>query len=77
MTRKQKWYVGIETSSGCNVYRAFRAFSDPTPESHGNHYAACIGPFTSKRGALWAVKHGAGNPHFQHVTDAERLSKLF
>jgi hypothetical protein len=35
-----------------------------------------IGPFVTKRAALWAEKYGLNNPHFQHVRDAERLSRL-
>jgi len=40
-------------------------------------YLAVVGPFKTKRGALWAVKYGKDNPHFATVNDAERLAKIF
>jgi hypothetical protein len=48
----------------------------PTVEKWGARYGAIIGPYKTKRAALWAVKHGKGNPHFQHVNDAERIASL-
>jgi len=65
-----KWYVGIAATT--RAYIAFRASDTPT-EASG--YLAVIGPFKTKRGALWAEKYGRSNPHFQHVDDAERYAK--
>jgi hypothetical protein len=49
--------------------------STPTESMYGAEYFAFTGPFRTKRAALWALKYGENNPHFQHVNDAERLSK--
>ena len=52
--------------------------SHGTPERgdfDDDRYTCVVGPFKTKRAALWAEKHGYNNPHFQHVNDAERLSK--
>jgi len=48
---------------------------EPTFKNAGYRYAAVIGPFKTKRAALWTEKYGHNNPHFQHVQDAERLSR--
>ena len=66
-----KWYVGCYHGER----EAFRYATNPTGESHGDLYGAVIGPFKTKRAALWAAKYGRGNPHFRHVDDAERLSR--
>ena len=65
-----RWYVG-HTGTG------LEAFSSPvTPTATLTpQYGAVVGPFRTKRAALWAEKHGYLNPHFQHVNDAERLSR--
>jgi len=67
---KRKWYVGIVKDH----YEAFHATEKPEPGDYIYH--AVIGPFVTKRAAIWAEKHGYNNPHFQHVRDAERISKL-
>jgi hypothetical protein len=53
----------------------FSSNTPPTQKSHGHLYNAVTGPFKTKRAADWAVKN-QGNPHFHHVNDAEKLSKL-
>ena len=50
--------------------------STPTEKSYGGKYFAVVGPFRTLRAATWAVKHGKNNPHFQHVNDAEKISKI-
>jgi hypothetical protein len=72
----QHWYVGI-SALDCK-YVAFRA-DVPDADLYGRYkdlYIALIGPFRTKRGAIWAAKYGKGNPHFQHVNDAEKLATL-
>ena len=69
-----RYYVGCTTEG---YYEVFRATSTPTRESHGNKYAAVIGPFDTKRGAVFMAKYGKGNPHCQCVADAERLGKRY
>jgi len=68
---KQKWYVGINDGK----YEAFRTPTEPTRKTHSFLYAAVIGPFRTKRAAMWAEKNGNMNPHFYGVNDAERLSR--
>jgi hypothetical protein len=66
----KRWYVGIAATT--RAYTAFLASNAPTEVSG---YLYVIGPFKTKRGALWAEKYGKDNPHFQHVNDAERYAK--
>ena len=68
-----KIYVG-RTSDKREVFRC--AFT-PTFDSHGDKYAAVIGPFRTMRGAKFMAEYGAGNPHIYHVDDAERIAKLY
>ena len=68
----RKWYVGHNPKA----LTAFTADFEPTRETHGSIYSAVIGPFRTKRAALWAEQYGMGNPHFRHVEDAERHSRI-
>lgn len=70
-----KWYVGIERET--LNYVAFKSTLTPTEQSHGEIYAGVIGPFVTKRAAMFTEKYGQGNPHIQHVNDAERLAKRY
>lgn len=70
---RRRNYVGIVRSSGS--YEVFKSESDPTEETHGHLYTYVIGPFQTRRGADFMAKYGRGNPHLQHVSDAERLAK--
>lgn len=69
---RSKWYVGHCTGK----LKAFSAINLPTEATHGDLYKAVIGPFKTKRAALWTEQYGQNNPHFQHVNDAERLSQV-
>ena len=71
MTRKH--YVGLTRMS--DRFQYFTSMEEPTFKNAGCRYAAVIGPFKTKRAALWTEKYGHNNPHFQHVQDAERLSR--
>jgi len=77
----RKWYVGIVRGDyhhkeiRCH-YEAFHDSKKPDHKATGWKYAAVIGPFETMRAALWAEKYGRNNPHFQHVRDAERISKI-
>lgn len=70
---KAYWFVG---HTGVEL-KAFKASKTPTTETHGSQFSAIVGPFNTKRGALWAERYGYKNPHFRHVADAERLAKIF
>lgn len=70
----KKWYLGHSLTN--YMTEAFQFDREPTIGTHGNIYAAVIGPFRTKRAAKWAEKHGFMNPHFQTVEDAERLCRL-
>jgi hypothetical protein len=69
-----RFFVGIDRLTG--DYKAFRFHKPPTQANCGDLFAAVIGPFNTRRAAEWAAKYGRGNPHFQHVRDAERLCKF-
>lgn len=68
-----KWYVGANGAARV----AFKADVLPTRESHGAQYGAVIGPFRTKRGAMFHAAFGAANPHVQHVNDAERIARKY
>jgi len=72
-THYTKQYVGIRLVDG--QYERFTSEGTPVRETHGNTYAAVIGPFRTVRGARFMVHYGKSNPHVQHVNDAERLAK--
>ena len=63
------WYVGHN-----NGLTAFSSKVEPTQKTHGQQFAAVVGPM-SKRAAKWAEKYGYLNPHFRTTEDAERLSR--
>jgi len=71
--RKWKFYVGCKQDYS---YEYFRSEFEPTEKNCGHIYRYVIGPFKTKRAALWAEKYGKNNPHFCHVEDAERLAKI-
>ncbi len=68
---KERIYLGV---SGCRPREVFRYKGTPTQESHGDRYAAVIGPFRTMRAARFMAECGQGNPHLQTVADAERLA---
>ena len=70
-----KWYVGIHRLKPHNRF-TFTTATPPTPEDYP-HFTAVIGPFVTKRGAIFMRDYGQGNPHCQHVADAEKLAKKF
>lgn len=72
MPNKRKPYVGIGKDGN---YYGFSSVETPTRETTPE-FIAVIGPFRTRRARLWAIKYGKGNPHFHHVNDAERLSKV-
>jgi hypothetical protein len=64
-------FVGLKAGTPRQVFRAVR----PPKESElGNQFDAVMGPFVTRRGAFFYAQHGEGNPHVQHVSDAERIS---
>ena len=69
---KMKWYVGMIKGE---LVR-FRSELTPEETKWGQVYNAVIGPFRTKRAALWAEKYGYMNHHFYNVKDAEKLSRM-
>ena len=63
---KEKWYVGIKYRSRT----AFRTATEPTQQTHGSCYTAVIGPFRTKRAALFL----RDNPYCESVFHAEKLA---
>jgi len=72
--RKRKWYVGRDKAW---TYRAFSLAYRPTERKQGRRWVYVIGPFRTKRAALWVERFGELNPHFRSVEDAEQLARLF
>jgi len=71
--KRARIYVGCKQNNRI----LFRSILTPTEETHGNLYAAVIGPFSTHKGAQFMAKFGAGNPHCQCVADAEHLAKWY
>lgn len=67
---KAHWYVGLMT--GARV--VFKQETQPVREQC--MYDACIGPFSTKRGALFMANFGQGNPHCRDVREAEKLGLM-
>jgi len=65
-------YVGCKESKR----EVFTSKTVPTEKSHGIKYAAVVGPFHTRRGAIFMRDHGADNPHVLCVQDAERIAAL-
>jgi hypothetical protein len=55
----------------------FRSETTPTFATHGDRFAAVVGPFRTKRGAAFMRDYGSGNPHCRCVSEAEKLGKLY
>lgn len=74
MARKRfKFYVG--RWSGANGFRGcnwFASETPPTAEVYGKLYSAIIGPFKTKRGAIYMQN----NPSTPDVETAERYAKM-
>ena len=70
-----RYYVGLRHGVGKGKRVVFRSAVTPTIKSHGQRYAAVIGPFRTKRAAVMMATFGSGNPHLQTVLDAERMAK--
>lgn len=64
-----RYYVGHRADAKV----VFQASTPPTATEYPE-YAAVVGPFHTKRAALWAASQH-NNPHYQTVADAERLSR--
>ena len=69
----KRYYVGRKHGHIGSV--VFTAETTPTEQTHGDKFAAVIGPFKTRRGAQFCALFGQGNPHIQTVNDAERLAK--
>jgi hypothetical protein len=72
MSKRNQIWVGCKLGGR----EVFRNPTTPTPESHGEKFAAVIGPFRTIRGAAWMAHptRGRDNPHCRTVADAERLA---
>jgi hypothetical protein len=75
MSWRLSWMRWVSSNAG--KMELFSSASEPTSASHGDRFAACIGPFRTKRGAVFMARHGLGNPHCVTVADAERLAKKY
>lgn len=71
---KRRFWVGYR--KGDYKMIQFVSLTTPTPDSHPE-YSAVIGPFLTKRGALFMAEYGDNNPHCITVQDAERLGKKY
>ena len=69
---RAKWYVGFIVGG---KREAFSSIDTPTYASHPMYFAV-MGPFRTKRGALYQEAHGSSNnPHLQTVSETEYYAK--
>ena len=68
-----KWYLGINGQAR----KVFKAAMTPTQESHGEQFNTVVGPFRTKRGAMFTAAFGHNNPHIRTTADAERISRKY
>jgi hypothetical protein len=69
----KRWYMGYASRGASQPLRQVFA-SDHAPTADGHpEYAAVVGPFRTKRAAVYMAESGQGNPHLQTVDDAERI----
>lgn len=54
----------------------FYSAQPPTKESHGQRFAAVIGPFKSRVGASYYARYGRGDARLCTADDVERLARL-
>ena len=79
---RARWWVGYPAHrayplAGQPWAVAFKSAAVPTPDSHGALYAGVMGPFDTKRAALFYVRCGLGNPHTCTVADCERIARSY
>jgi hypothetical protein len=65
----KRYYLGL----GATCREVFQSEETPTANAYPQ-YLAVIGPFRTRRGAVFMRDYGKGNPHCQCVADAERLA---
>ena len=71
---QNRWYIGCRMDY-CTGDYSYHAFTNATtPQKDDNGFTYVVGPFDTRRGALWAEKYGKRNPHFGCVADAERIA---
>jgi hypothetical protein len=66
------FYLGKRAADDLVVFRSARI---PTKATHGHLYAAVIGPFKSKVGAIYFARYGRHNPRIRTAADVERLAR--
>jgi len=74
---RKKYYVGMKKDW---TLEAFLSEVEPAQHSishrtHGHIYRFVVGPFRTKRGALFFEQYGHNNPHCCNVSQTERLAK--
>ena len=74
MTTRQRYYVGFFKGPGGKGRFAtwFASPTKPTQESHGRLYDAVVGPFRTKRGAVYMSE----NPSTPSVEQAELWARV-
>jgi len=72
---KRHWYAGFENKTAKIV--AFYSNTEPTYDSFGHCYFAVIGPFKTKRAAIWFERYGNNNPHCYDVNAIEKIAKIY
>jgi hypothetical protein len=71
MKKRKKYYIGI-TNVVTRQGEIFLYENEPTEQTHGHKYMYVIGPFTTKKAAVYMIDH----PYCSSVYDAEKLKDI-
>lgn len=69
--KRPRWFVGRRVDD--HRLEAFKSEFIPSAWSHGRIYNYCIGPFNTKRGAMWLERYP--NTSLSVVCDIEKVAK--
>lgn len=73
--KKLKWYVGwVKGHPG--ALSPFQSAKTPTQKDWPN-FSRGMGPFKTRRAAIWMATYGFANPHATSIKAVERLAKVF
>lgn len=73
---KKQYYIGVANNQR-EIILILWMETQRERKGQVSKYHYTIGPFYTKRGAVFMRDHGQNNPHCQTVQDAERLGRLY
>lgn len=71
--KRIRYYIGVNLVK--DQREVFAALKRPSHRTHGQRYAAVIGPFRNVRAALWTRDHGAARPAYRCGPDLQKTCR--